>query len=202
VLRAPVPVVDCFRASEFHGAIDMDGAVVDTLVAAGIDVSLREAPPAVAIQRDAKGRARPAGDDVMVMSPDGERMAEVRLKRAGELFTGSAVPPEFTRGPTREYLMFFTIIERTAMQYCAVTDYPETDEEFHRLYRRLNRKPDADDHNPLFSYIRAAARLYMSLKDTSRAELEAVAARIAKAAKTFRMGPTSRNYFEQTRGLL
>jgi hypothetical protein len=50
------------------------------------------------------------------------------------------------------------------------------------------------DANPLFSYLRAASRLYLSLRDVSRAEFEAVANRLRVSARTFSAGIDSTNY--------
>jgi hypothetical protein len=94
------------------------------------------------------------------------------------------------------------MIEGTALDYCQVTNQPETDEEFYRLYRHLSRRPDGRDSHPLFSYLQAAAQLYMSIKDTSRAEFEAVTGRLALSARHFSMGPTSRNYINTLRTTL
>jgi hypothetical protein len=44
------------------------------------------------------------------------------------------------------------------------------------------------------SYLRAAARLYMSRNEISSAEYEAVMTRLAKSARTFATPPISRNY--------
>ena len=178
----------------------MDGAAVEKLKDAGIDVSLGETIPVVPIRFDERGRVVPLGDEVAVAS--GEAVAIVRLKRISDLFAGDTVPPNFARGPTPEYMLFFLLIERTAVDYCTSTGEIQTDKEFRRLYRLLGRRPDGVDRNPLSSYLRAAARLYMSLRDVSRAEFKAVAARLSKSARTFSTGPRSRNYFNVTRRLL
>ena len=95
---------------------------------------------------------------------------------------------------TEKYLLFFMLIERTAFDFCATTKRAERDEELRRLYQQLRRRPAALDDNPLFSYLQAAARLYMSLRDVSRAEFEAVAQRLSRSARRYADGPGSRNY--------
>jgi len=126
----------------------------------------------------------------------GESTALVRLLKVSDLWTGEAVPPDFERGPTPEYVLFFALIERTAADYCACMGKRTRDREFERLYERLRGRPDGTDPNPLFSYLRAAARLYMSLRDVSRAEFEAVARRLKRSARTFSDGDTSTNYLD------
>jgi len=56
------------------------------------------------------------------------------------------------------------------------------------------------DANPLFSYLRAAARLYLSLRDVSRDEFEAVAERLRRSAKTFASRLDSTNYYRLVLG--
>ena len=68
------------------------------------------------------------------------------------------------------------------------------DQEFERLYNHLRRRPDGTDANPILSYLQAAARLYMSLRDVSQAEFEAVARRLTKSARTYSEGLSSTNY--------
>jgi len=171
----------------------MDASVIEQLERDGFDVGMTRTVPVVPIKADERGRVLPAGEEVFVMSGDAESL--VHLRRITELFTGDAVPPDFKRGPTQEYALFFGIIEGTAVDFCSVTEVIEPDSEFQRLYRLLAKRPDATDGNPLFSYMQAAVRLYMSLRDTSRAEFEAVAMRLSKSAKTFRTDPSSTNYF-------
>ena len=176
----------------------MDTVVRDKLAAAGFDVTLDKRVATLPIKFDAHERVQPVIDGQVALLV-GDDVVEVRLKPAAELFTGTTAPPDFSRGPTREYVAFFWMIEGTALDYCQTTGQVETDEEFHRLYRHLARRPAGRDAHPLFSYMQAAARLYMSLGDASRAEFEAVAGRLALSARHFSMGPTSRNYIETLR---
>jgi hypothetical protein len=50
------------------------------------------------------------------------------------------------------------------------------------------------DANPLFSYLRAAARLYLSLRDVSRAEFKAMANKLRVSARAFATRRDSTNY--------
>jgi hypothetical protein len=101
-----------------------------------------------------------------------------------------------TGGVPDEYAFFFALIERAAFDFCATARRIPRDEEFAELYRRLWKRPDETGGDLLGSYVRAGARLYMSLRDVSRAEFEAVAKRLARSARTFAMGYTSTNYYE------
>lgn len=170
----------------------VDTAVVDALEKQGVDTSFRRHFPVIPVLFGDDRTLRMPGDEVWVVS--GKKHAFVTLKGISRLFTGNRRPPSFGHGPTKEYVSFFALIERTAFDFCTVTRRFETDDEFERLYRQLRRRPDGRDNNPLFGYIRAAARLYMSLRDTSQAEFEAVAQRLSQSARHFSLGPASTNY--------
>jgi hypothetical protein len=171
----------------------MDPDVIKELKEAGVDISLEETIPVIPVEVDENDQVIPLDEGTAVLS--GETKAFVKLKRISELFCGLAEPPDFSEGPTPEYEMFFILIESTVIQYCDILG-AETDMEFHRLYRHLKSRPDGQDDNPLFSYIQAAFRLYMSLRDVGRFEFEAVARRLARSAKTFSISNASKNYYD------
>ena len=91
------------------------------------------------------------------------------------------------------------LIELTVIDYCVTTRRVVTDQEFERLYVHLRRRPDRTDAEPLFSYLQAAVRLYLSLRDISQAEFEAVVRRLAHSAQRYSAGYASRNYVEVAR---
>ena len=138
----------------------------------------------------------PLGDEVPLLIK--EEVVLLQLKPISALFTGDRKPPSFTNGPPNgEYVLLFATIEATAAGCASVMKSPPTDKEFERLYRRLKKHPDGMDKNPVFSYMQAGARLFMSFRDTSKAEFEAAVARMARSADTFSIGLTSRNYYGQ-----
>lgn len=134
------------------------------------------------------------GEEVPVAAT--EQVVLVPLKPITALFAGNKKPPSFSAGPSQDYVMFFGTIEATAADCASLLRPIPTDQEFERIYRLLKRRPDGRDGNPLFSYVRAAVRLYMSLNDVSRDEFQAVVARVALTAKHFSVGPSTTNYFE------
>ena len=66
------------------------------------------------------------------------------------------------------------------------------------FHSQLRRRPDTVDC-PLHSYVRAAAQVYLSVRDVSQMEYEAVMRRLAKSARTFAFAPVSRNYLDTLR---
>lgn len=168
----------------------MDLAVVKRLEEAGID---KTQPMQLGIVLDGQERIQPVDDSVVVVSTDSKN-ALVTLKKISELFAGTKVPPRFRGSPSDEYIPFFSLIEFSVVQFCECAERPEYDTELERLYTHLRRRPDGRDANVLFSYMQAAARLYMSLFDVSQAEFDAVCRRLSQSASHFREGPTSVNY--------
>ena len=169
----------------------MDAQVIAILEKAGIDTSLDGAMPRIRVQLDAGGRLERLESQVTVEA--GAAVAAVELKTIPQLFAGARAPPDFKDGPTPEYLPFFLLIEATAVACCAATK-PEYDRELERVYAQLRRRPLSADANPLLSYLRAAVRLYMSLRDVSKAEFEGVVQRLSRSAGHFSTGVTSTNY--------
>ncbi|MCK8503580.1 MULTISPECIES: hypothetical protein [Myxococcus] len=179
----------------------MDANAVAELEKAGVKA---DAPDRlfVAVEWDAdKKHVVPVGPRALVR--DGEKLAHVTLQPISQLWTGDVKPPSFAKIPPPEYHPFFMLLEATAAGYCRAVRNTETDQEFERLYRHLARRPDGTDRNPLFSYLQGAARLYMSLRDVSQAEFEAVVLRLHQSARHHQTHVGSINYFQDVlRGVL
>jgi len=173
----------------------MDDAVKALLAKEGFDTSLSERTIPIPVATDSGQRPLPLGRSLILLQ--GERPVTVELKDLSALFIGTRQPPSFAKEPSPEYLFFFAMIELTAVHYCECIGKAERDEEIARLYNHLRRRPDGTDDNPLFSYLQGAARLYLSLKDVSRAEFEAVANRLHRSARHFQTDAASCNYIEQ-----
>jgi hypothetical protein len=173
----------------------VDQEAVNYLAMARVDVSMKKHLPLVPILLDEDDKLVLPGEEITVLVGS-KAPVSVKLRPISALFTGTVKPPSFGRGcPPTEYLAFITVIERTAIDYCRVTRQIVKDQELYRLYTHLRRRPDGTDANPLFAYLQAATRLYMSLRDVSRDEFEAVAGRLALSAKHFSIGYSSTNYF-------
>lgn len=173
----------------------MDPDVVKTLREAGVDTTLEKRVLSIALAANEDGGVIPDTD--VVCAVDGKAVVMVTLKETSELFVGDRKPPDFSKGPTEEYMLFFLMIERAAADYCVCTSEKIRDEEFAQLYGDLRLRPDGRSDHPLHSHLRGAIRMYMSLRDVSRAEYEAVLRRLVRSAHTFAMGPTSMNYLER-----
>lgn len=127
---------------------------------------------------------------------DNERHSlRVELKPLTALFVGNRQPPPMRGEPPPEYFPFFYAVEHAAAMACIARGQPEPDAELERLYRQLRRHPDGKNPNPIFGCLQRAAQVYLSLRDISRAEYEAVMDRLSRSARTFDTHVGSTNYF-------
>lgn len=172
----------------------MDERAIVTLREAGVATEVGPLLPPILIGLDEKRNPVVITDEVPIYGPD-ETVVTVRLKPIAQLFSGSVVPPSFADGPTPAYTHFFMLIEQTAANFCVTTKRLERDAEFEAIYTHLRRRPDGKHANPLYSYLRAAVRLYMSLTPVSQAEFEAVVDRLRRSAKHFAINATTANYY-------
>jgi len=178
----------------------MDETLINELRESNIDPSF-DSPPRlfIPIRRNEAGIVA-VSDRVPVQCKAVTK--ELSLKSIPELFVGNRQAPSFKGGPTGDYIKFFALIEATVIDYCLVATRVERDQEIERLYSLLRRRPAGKDKNPLFSYIQAAVRVYMSLFDVSPSEFDAVIRRLSQSAGHFAIGPTSTNYFQIVHGSL
>jgi hypothetical protein len=170
----------------------MDEIVAAALARSGSSGSL---PPLV-IVRDDQGKVVPQSGGVHVRIGEGQETLALRPVR--ELFTGSRKPGDLSQGPTPELEPFFMLLEYTVVRFCEADGRDQTDQDMASIFAELRRRPDGDSGR-MRGYLRAAAQLYLSVRDVSQAEYEAVMNRLAKSARTFSMAPISRNYLATLR---
>jgi hypothetical protein len=138
------------------------------------------------------GKLGAPGDAIVVRMGTTETNLTPRPLR--ELFRGSRKAPDLSRGPTPALMPLFLFLEATVVRFCEEDGRDETDEEMERIFSELRRRPDGRHLSPLHAYLHAAARVYLSARDVSEAEYEAVMSRLTKSARTFSIPPISRNY--------
>ncbi len=174
----------------------MDLSVREALGRAGLELDRPERLQ-VAIQFGPRGQPVLLGEEVPVVD-EKWTMAHVKLKSISQLWTTSTMPSFLLRTSPR-HESFLLLLESSAGIYCTSMNRAETDTEFERIYRLLRLNPDGVDDHPLFSYLQGAARLYLSLRDVSRAEYEALTHRLSKQARRFCSHVGSTNYHRKVR---
>ena len=128
---------------------------------------------------------------------DGVGQALWRVEALRPLFRGDRQPPPdvaMERYP-EEYVLFFAGIEHSVLLFCTLTRHP-TDAECLELYAQMRRRPDGRSLGPLHDVIWQSAAVALGLRPWSEAEYTAVLGQLARAARHFKTGPSSRNYME------
>ena len=76
------------------------------------------------------------------------------------------------------------------------------DEEMLEIYSALRRRPDGRSLGFVHDYMWQASALILGSRILSKLEFEAIVARLERSCRTFRQGPTSRNYVGSLRQVL
>ncbi len=173
----------------------VDACPMDETVAAALAQS-EGSLPSLVIVRDGEGKVVALSGNVQVHVGEGRQTLALRPVR--ELFSGDRRAPDLSRGPTPELEPFFMLLEYTVVRFCSADGRDQTDQDMEGIFASLRRRPDGEGGR-MHGYLRAAARLYLSVRDVSQAEYEAVFSRLAKSARTFSAPPISRNYLATLR---
>jgi hypothetical protein len=143
----------------------------------------------------------PAEERSNILLGNGVQLAEWRVESLRSLFRGDRQPPpdgEMEHYP-EAYVPFFYRVEYNVYRYCRTMELRPTDGEFLEIYSQMRRRPDGKSMGPLHNVIWRSAALILGLRPWSEAEYTAVFGQLARSARHFRMGPSSRNYIEYLR---
>lgn len=177
----------------------MDAQIVERLKEAGIwsGINVREELMEihVPIAVDDHQKVVGLGDEVPVNAQ--EKIVMVRPRPVRDLFVGNRQPPTMAGDYLEAFVPFFFMLERAAADYCSVRGQPVYDMEFESLYAELRRRPDGRNPHALFSYLRAASQVYLSLTDTSEDEFNAVVGKLLSSVRTWKGHATSTNYWNR-----
>ena len=169
----------------------MDLDLVKKLEAAGITPN----PDVISVGIPRVAEKAVQDEGPVVLMDNMRRSLRVDLKPLSALFVGNRQPPNMRGEPPAEYFPFFYALEHAAAMACVVRGRPEPDAELERIYRHLRRHPDGKNPNPTFGCVQRAAQVYLSLRDISCAEYEAVLDRLSRSARMFDGQVGSTNYF-------
>ena len=136
-----------------------------------------------------------AGDRHDIMLYDGDISATWRVDSLTGLFRGDAAAPdsmEMKFYPDEYHSFFFDIESNLVM--LADLDLPPTDQQFVEAYSTVRRRPNGKSVSSLHDMVWQCTCLALALQPWSAKECEAVLAQLARSARSFRMGASSRNY--------
>lgn len=138
-----------------------------------------------------------------IWASDGVGNLRWRVDSIRSLFRGDRLPPpecDLARYPPG-YMMFFHGIESSVLLFCSLIS-PPTDAEFIDLYSQLRRHPDGKSLGRLHDVMWQGAALALGLRPWSEAEYTAVFSQLARSARHFKTGASSRNYLAYLRQTL
>jgi hypothetical protein len=129
---------------------------------------------------------------------DGKALCTWEIDSLSSLFRGEKQPPVLGDYP-EAYQDSFIIFDLHALEMSNVFG-DRRDEEMLEIYSMLRRRPDSKSLGFFHDYMWQAAALMLGTRILSKAEFEAILSRLERSCRTFRMGPTSRNYIGALRG--
>src|ERR1019366_6166760 len=140
-------------------------------------------------------------DRQLIWVDDSQQTSAWQVTSLRELFRGDRQPPAdaaMDQYPA-ETLWFFAHIESHLVTLCDELEHDPTDDTMLEIYTTLRRRPDGRSLGPLHDAVWQLACLAVGSRPVSAAEFDAFLRRLARSARTFRMGDSSRNYLTQIR---
>jgi hypothetical protein len=139
----------------------------------------------------------------LITITDGKQACGWHVESLTSLFRGDTQPAELGDVP-EAYLDSLALLDIHALELSELIG-DRRDEEMLEIYSALRRRPDGRSLGLPHDYMWQAAALVLGSRFLSKAEFEVIVGRLERSCRTFRMGPTSRNYvatLHQTLGKL
>ncbi len=134
-------------------------------------------------------------DDYHVLTLcDDKKTTEWKASSIRELFRGNRNPPSMERYP-EEYVQLFYEIESHVLLFMKSIRIC-TDEEIEETYTKMAKRPDGVVQGDLHFIIWQAAAFMLGCYEVSAKEYEAIIRRLARSARTWKIGYSSRNYYD------
>jgi hypothetical protein len=108
------------------------------------------------------------------------------------LFRGARVAPDLQQYPP-DYVPVFAFIEQRVVSWAQATRTP-TDSEMEEVYSNLRRRPDGRSLNATHDAVWQIAAFTLGEFELSAAEFDASFGQLAKSARRWKLGSTSREY--------
>ena len=123
---------------------------------------------------------------------DGEEICVWKADSLQGLFRGDKQPPVIGDYP-EVYIDSFMLLDLHALEISSIFG-DRRDAEMLEIYSQLRRRPDGRSLGFVHDYMWQAAAMVLATRPLSQAEFEAIMARLERSCRTFKMGPSSRNY--------
>lgn len=136
-------------------------------------------------------------DRASIVLTDGTKSCVWETDSLRALFRGNAQPPHLGDYP-EAYNGSFSMLDIHAIEISRFLG-DRRDEEMLEIYSTLRRRPDGRSLGFVHDYMWQVAAIILGTRPLSQAEFEAIMSRMERSCRTFRMGPTSRNYVRAMR---
>ncbi|MBI4661660.1 MAG: hypothetical protein HY735_22785 [Verrucomicrobia bacterium] len=124
---------------------------------------------------------------------DGKKAGIWAVPSLRALFRGNKLAPTMPDEPPPAYMPLLFFIEKHVLTFCdGLGD--KSDGEFEEAYSNLRRRPDGRSLSDLHCFLWQVAAGLLGVRPVSANEFDAIFGRLARSARTFRIGPISRNY--------
>jgi hypothetical protein len=177
--------------------------LTESLRKAATKGGLRPGDISLSIMFDGRGKPTTVDRSVVFLG-DGKKVAEWRVESLRSLFRGNRQPPPTARMERypEQYVPFFHGIEYNVYRFCREMESAPVDNEFLDIYSQMRRRPDGRSLAQLHDVVWRSAALVLGLSPWSEAEYTAVFGQLARSARHFKMGGSSRNYIAYVRQLM
>ena len=148
----------------------------------------------VPLQADGQGNIRVENRSTVPIF-DGKKAASWTAPSLRALFRGSQTPPSDMDHYPPQYAPIFYFLENHVVTVCAARG-DRTDHEMEQIYSTLRRRPDGRSLGEVHDFLWQVAALMLGRHRLSEAEFDAILGQLARSARKWAEGPTSRNYVE------
>ena len=188
-MRTPIQEIE-----ESMNVVDLHPSLEEVVTANG----LKRTNLTVGLKVQGKQPDLAAREDILIY--DGAESAIWTVPSLRALFRGDKPAPPMPNEPPPAYMPLFFFIEQHVLTFCdGLGD--KTDREFEEAYSNLRRRPDGKPLSALHFFLWQVAAVLVGKRPVSGAEFDAIFGRLARSARTFKIGLVSRNYISVLRQL-
>lgn len=136
------------------------------------------------------GPNRPSRSEIFLIG-SANQFGSWQVESLSSLFRGTVSPPEMKDYPV-EYIPVFACIEQHVLLMAGART--PTDGEMEEIYSNLRRRPDGRSMNPTHDVVWQIAAYTLGRYPLSAAEFDAIFTRLVKSVRSWKLGPSTREY--------
>jgi hypothetical protein len=132
----------------------------------------------------------------LIVLSDEEKVVDWEVPSLRALFRGDelAPPPSVMERYPKEFTPLFYLIESNLLLYAEGREFLPTDAEVLGVFSAMRRRPDGRSLGSLHDFVWMNTAFMLGKYRCSEALYTAIMNRLERSVRSFKMGPTSRNY--------